>query len=167
MCDPVTLIVSAVSAVGTLAGSAVQAQGIRQQAEANAKAEERRAELAERQKEVNQTQASFERRRVNDRLQRIIGNNRAAGAERGLSETGSLVDVMNDSEAEAAHELEAIRYGAEGERGNLKFEAVTARERASSHREAGRIGARGAMLGGFTGAATSLGNAWYQRPLTT
>lgn len=166
MCDPVTLALTAVSAVGTLAGGMVQAQGIRQQAEAEAKSEERRAELAERQKEVNQTQASFERKNVTDRLRRIQGQNRAAGAERGLSETGSLVDVMDDNEFEAGKELDAIRYGAEGERGNLTFEANTARERATSARKAGKTAGFGAVLGGVTGAVSTIGNSFYQRPLT-
>jgi|GEM_PF-2038364 len=165
MCDPVTIALTAVSAVGTLAGGMVQAQGIQQQAEAEARSEERRAELAERQKEVNQTQASYERKNVMDRLRRVQGQNRAVGAERGLSESGSLVDVMDDSEYEAGKELDAIRYGAEGERGNLTFEANTARERAHSARQAGKTAAFGAALGGFTGAFSTIGGSWYQRPL--
>jgi len=159
MCHPAVL--AAVSIVGSLAGGVVQAQGIRQQSEAEAKAEERRAELAGRQKQVNQTQASFERKRTLERLDRLMGNNRAAGAERGLSETGSLTDVADDNAFEAAQDIEAIRYRAEGERDNLTFEARSARERARSQRQAGRIGAAGAILGGVTSAATTLGNAVY------
>lgn len=165
MCAPA--ILTAVSVGLSLAGGAVQAQGIQQQANAQAQAEERRAELAERQKEVNQTQASFERGRTLSRLQRVIGANRSVGADRGLSETGSLVDVIEDNQYEAATELEAIRYRSEGERDNLTFEANTARERADSAREAGRIGAAGALLGGFSQGVTTLGRSFYRRPLTT
>lgn len=164
MCDPTVLTILSVGL--SVAGGAVQAQGIQQQAEAQATAEERRAELADRQKEVNQTQASFDRRRTLSRLERVVGNNRAAGAERGLSETGSLVDVLEDNQLEAAHDLEAIRYSAEGERDNLTFEANTARERADSHREAGRIGAFSAVLGGVSSGVTTLGRSFYRRPLT-
>ncbi len=121
MCHPA--ILAAVSVAGSLAGGAVQAQGARQQADAQAKAEERRAELADRQKAVNQTQASFERKRTLDKYERALGFNRAAGAERGLSQTGSLNDVANDNAFEAAQSIEAIRYGAEGKRDNLTFEA--------------------------------------------
>lgn len=160
MCHPA--IVAAISVAGSFAGAATQAQGIRQQAEANARAEERRAEFAERQKDVNQTRASFERRRSLEKYQRVTGNNRAAVAERGLFEAGSPTDVLNDNAMEEALHIEAIRYGAEGERGNLAFEAVTARERALSHRAAGRIGARSAILGGLSNAATSLGSAIYK-----
>lgn len=159
MCHPA--ILAAVSVAGSLAGGAVQAQGARQQADAQAKAEERRAELADRQKAVNQTQASFERKRTLDKYERALGFNRAAGAERGLSQTGSLNDVANDNAFEAAQSIEAIRYGAEGKRDNLTFEAKTARERAHSSRRAGRISATGAMLGGVTQAFTTLGNAAY------
>lgn len=161
MCEPVTAILTAVSIAGSLAGGAVQAQGIRQQAEANARAEERRADLADRQKEINQTQASFERKRTLNQLDRVLGFNRAEGAERGLSETGSLTDVADDNAFEAAQTIEAIRYRAEGERDNLTFEAGSARERAGSFRAGGRIGAAGAILGGVTGAFTTLGNAYY------
>ena len=160
MCHPA--ILAAVSVAGSLAGAATQAQGARQQAEANARAEERRAELAERQKEVNQTRASYERRRSIEQYQRVVGNNRAAGAERGLSEGGSLADVLNDNALEEAQNIEAIRYGAEGRRDNLSFDAATARERAGSYRAAGRIQARTALLGGFSSAVTSLGNAFYK-----
>ncbi|WP_269580849.1 virion core protein, T7 gp14 family [Roseibium sp. Sym1] len=159
MCHPA--ILAAVSVAGSLAGAATQASGIRQQADANAKAEERRAEFAERQREVNQARASYERGRTLEHYARVLGNNRASGAERGLSESGSLTDVLNDNAHEAAQNIEAIRYRAEGERGNLTFEAATARERAQSHRAAGRIGARSAILGGLTSAATTLGNAFY------
>ncbi|PVB59310.1 hypothetical protein DCO57_22720 [Labrenzia sp. 011] len=146
---------------GTLAGGAVQARGIRQQADAEAQAEERRAQLADRQKDVNRTQASFERKRTLERLDRVLGNNRAAGAERGLSETGSLTDIADDNAYEAAQDIEAIRYRAEGEGDTLDFEARAARERARSQRRAGRIGATGAILGSITGAATTLGNGFY------
>ncbi|GAB4512958.1 MAG: hypothetical protein Tsb0019_10010 [Roseibium sp.] len=159
MCHPA--ILTAVSVIGSLAGAATQANGIRQQAEANAKAEERRAELAERHKDVNQTRAAFERRRTLEQHRKIVGHNRATGAERGLSETGSLVDLADENAREAAEDIEAIRFRAEGERGNLAFEAATARERARSHRTAGRIGARSAILGGITDAVSTLGRLPY------
>ncbi|MEJ8474594.1 virion core protein, T7 gp14 family [Roseibium algae] len=161
------MALTAISVVGSLVGGGIQAAGIQSQANAQADAEERRAQLADRAKEVNQTQASFERKRSLQQLSKVIGNNRAAGAERGLSDTGSLVDVMDDNAYEAAQDLEAIRYRAEGERDNLTMEAADARSRASSSRKAGRIGAFGAALGGLTGAATSLGNSLYRRPPTT
>ncbi|WP_289036006.1 hypothetical protein [uncultured Roseibium sp.] len=165
MCDPITL--TAVSIGTSLVGGFVQASGVNAQASAEADAAERQALLAERAKEVNQTQASFERKRSLQQLSQVIGNNRAAGAERGLSDTGSLVDVMDDNAFEAAQDLEAIRYRAEGERDNLTMEASDARARGSSARKAGRIGSFGAVLGGVTGAATTLGNSFYRRPLTT
>lgn len=164
MCEPSTiaLISTAVATAGSLTGSVVQAQGVQQQSEAAAKAEERRAELAERQKEINQTQGSFERKRTLEQYRRIIGYNRAAGAERGLSETGSLTDVADDNAYETAQNVEAIRYRVEGQRDNLAFEANSARERAASHRQAGRIGAFGSILGGATRALTTLGKTAYQ-----
>ncbi|MBG6145088.1 hypothetical protein [Roseibium album] len=161
MCHPAVL--AAVSIAGSLAGGAAQAQGAQQQAEAQAQAEEQRAKLAERQKDINQTQGSFERKRTLEQYEKSLGFNRAAGAERGLSETGSLTDIADDNAFEAAQSIEAIRYRAEGQRGNLTFEANAARQRAQSHRKAGRIGAFSAMLGGVTGAFTTLGNAVYAR----
>lgn len=164
MCEPatITLIATGLSAASTTVGGLVRAQGIQQQAEAQAKAEERKAELAERQKAVNQTQGSFERKRTLEQYQKIMGFNRAAGAERGLSETGSLSDVADDNAYETAQNIEAIRYRVEGQRDNLTFEANTARERAASQRKAGRIGAFGAILGGATSSLTTLGNTAYQ-----
>lgn len=164
MCEPgtIALISTAFAAAGSLAGSAVQAQGLRQQSEAAAVAEERRAELAERQKEINQAQGSFERKRTLEQYRRIIGHNRAAGAERGLSDTGSLTDVADDNAHDTAQNIEAIRYRVEGQRDNLTFEANTARERAMSHRQAGRISAFGSILGGATSALTTLGKSAYQ-----
>lgn len=155
MCTP------AIAIAGTLLGGVVQAAGVQAQANAQADAEERRAKFAERQKEVNQTQASFDRKRTQQQLARILGNNRAAGAERGLSQTGSLVDVTDDNTLEAAQDMEAIRFKAEGERDNLTYEQKSARARARSARSAGRIGAFGAILGGVTSAATTLGKAYY------
>ena len=155
MCTP------AIAVAGALLGGVVQAAGMQQQANAQADAEERRAKFAERQKEVNQTQASFDRKRTRQQLARILGNNRAAGAERGLSQVGSLVDVTDDNILEASQNMEAIRFKTEGERDNLTYEMQSARARADSARRAGRLGAFGAILGGVTNAATTLGKAYY------
>lgn len=165
MCEPgtIAMISTALATAGSVAGSVVQAQGIKQQSEAAASAEERRAELAERQMEINQTQGSFERKRTLEQYRRVIGYNRAAGAERGLSETGSVTDVADDNAYETAQNIEAIRYRIDGQRDNLTFEANTARERAASYRQSGRIGAFGAILGGATSALTTLGKTAYQR----
>ncbi|WP_156510649.1 hypothetical protein [Labrenzia sp. OB1] len=149
-----------ISAGLSLVGGATQAQGIRAEAEATAQAEETRAELAERQKAVNQTQASYERRRTLGRLQRVQGQVRAAGAENGLAETGSLVDVLEANDLEAAEDLEATRFRSEGERDTLTYEAGAARRRASTSRQSGRTGAAGAILGGISGGVTTLGTAY-------
>ncbi len=159
MCHPA--IVAAVSIAGSLAGGAIQAKGAREQAEARARAEERRAELADRQKEVNQTQGSFDRKRQLEEHQKIMGFNQAAGAERGLSYSGSLTDVADDNAREAAHSIEAIRYRVDGQRDNLTFEANSARERKQSHLRAGKLNALSAWVKAGTGAATTLGNAVY------
>jgi hypothetical protein len=157
----------ALAVAGSLIGGVIQGAGAIQQGNAQAAAEEARAKMAERQREINATQASFESQRTGQQLDRIRGNNRAAGAERGLSDTGSLVDVADDNNFEAAQDLEAIRYRAEGEHGNLLYEERAAKQRARSARTAGRIGGFGAVLGGVTSAATTLGNSYYSRPLTT
>ena len=68
MCHPA--ILAAVSVAGSLAGGAVQAQGARQQADAQAKAEERRAELADRQKAADE---------LRERGARVIGDIDASG----------------------------------------------------------------------------------------
>jgi type II secretory pathway pseudopilin PulG len=157
------MALTALAVVGSLAGGVVQAMGAQQAADAEAEAEERRAQLAERAKEVNQVQASFDSKRTKQHLMRIHGNNRAAGAERGLAEGGSLTDVIDDNSYEAAQDLEARRFAAEGERDNLTMEAADARARADSARKAGGIAAFGSILGGVTSAFSTLGNAYYRR----
>lgn len=156
------MVLTAVSIAGSLAGGVVQAMGARQAAEAEAEAEERRALLAERQKEINQVQASFDTKRTRHKLARITGHNLAAGAERGLAQGGSLSDVLDDNAFEAAQDLEATRFASEGEAGNLTMEANDARARAKSHRRAGGILAFSSVLGGVSGAVTTLGNAMYR-----
>ncbi|WP_150524029.1 virion core protein, T7 gp14 family [Roseibium sediminis] len=165
MCHPA--VIAGVTAVASLAGGFIQGQGAQDAANAEAAAEERRAAMAERQQAINQTQASFERRRTLDQYQKVIGNNVAAGSERGLSDTGSLVDVMDDNAFEVSQDLEAIRFRAEGEQDNLAFEASEARQRAVSKRKAGKTAKFGAILGGVTGAVTTLGQSFYRRPLRT
>jgi len=157
MCTP------AIAVVGSLLGSVVQAAGIQAQASAQADAEERRARFAERQKDISRTQASHDRKRTRQDLARILGNNRAAGAERGLSRAGSLTDVMDDTTYQAAGELEANRFKAEAERGDLTHEAQEARARARAARRSGGIRTFGALLGGGTRAATTLGRSSYRR----
>ncbi len=151
-----------IAPVMAVVGGAISAAGSMQQGNAQAAAEETRARMAERQQTISKQRQGVESGRVRENLRRVIGQQRAAAGERGVNVGGSVVDVMDDSAREAAFDLESIRFGAEGEQGNLQYEADAARQRARSAKQAGRIGAFGSLVRGFGSAATYMTNP-YQR----
>ena len=157
MCDPITI-----AAVAGGIGTITSAFGGVASANAQAAQAEQQAALDDRQQQIEATRSSFQRRRVQGRVSQAIGQTRAAAAERGLFESGSVIDSADNTAREAAMDLEAIRFGSEAEQGNLRFQAASSRANASAARTGGMIGAFGTLAGGASQMFTTLASP-YQR----
>lgn len=140
----------------SMLGGLVQAQGAMQQAEAEAKAHDYNAAVAKRNEGTihEQTFAG-----IVDQLRarsREIHGIRAKFAANGITQSGSSLDVIYDTVHEEALGIQRIRYAgrlAEIEQiDTYNLETMAA----SASRQAGKISATAAIIGGLSGAVSAM-----------
>lgn len=134
----------------TLLSGVVGAIGSLQQAAAAKAAGEYEAAVAERNKKIALQQAEAEmvdQRREN---RRQLSQIRALYGSSGLELAGSPLDVIEDSAAEGAYDVEKVGYQGKLRAIEQTDKANLARMKADSASKAGYIGAAGNLLAGFT-----------------
>lgn len=127
MCSP--LIGGIVSGIGSLMGS-----------RSNAAAARAQARFHDRQAAMERQRGAFEGARAMDKARRLRGRQVANFAASGVQLSGSPGSVIDDSAAEAALDVQAIRYGAEARASNEQFQAQQSRKKARSIMSAAPIG---------------------------
>lgn len=153
MCDPMTIGV-----VASVAGGVVQGIGSLAAGREAAAGYEDRAAFMDRQAGMELQAGAYEKARVranNDRQIADVTNDFMAD---GIAIEGSAAQVTQDMAREASLDEQAIIYGAKVQSGNLRFEAKLNRHNAKSARTGAAFQAIGSVIGGVTGAASSLGN---------
>lgn len=139
MCLP--LIGAVVSAVGTIASAQAQAASYKAQ-----------AAYSERQALMTQQKGAYDARQLGRQHDRALGEMRSQYLGSGIALEGSALDVLEDSATQASLDEQAIKYGAQVQSDNYRFQASLA-----------RMNARNAMTGGVLGAlATGINgvNQW-------
>ncbi|MCY6380968.1 hypothetical protein [Hoeflea prorocentri] len=127
MCSP--LIGGIVSGIGSLMSS-----------RSNASAARAQARMHDRQAAMERQRGAFEGARATDKARRLQGQQVANFAASGVQLAGSPGSVIDDSAAEAALDVQAIRYGAEARASNQQFSAQQNRRKAKSIMSAAPIG---------------------------
>lgn len=117
MCTP--LIGGLVAGIGSLVGASQQAAQARRQ-----------AQFQERQATMERQRGAYEARRFSDRARRLAGQQVANYAASGVQLDGSPGAIIDDSAAEAALDVGAIRYGAEAKVSNALYKAEQSRANA-------------------------------------
>lgn len=138
MCLP--LIGGIISAVGTLASASAQAASYRAQ-----------SQYAQRQAQMEQQKGAYEAARLNDQTTRRIDQMRSQYLSSGIALSGSALDVIGDSAAEASLDEQVVKYGAQVRSDNYAFESKLA-----------NMNARNAMAGGFIGALSPIISSFSQ-----
>ncbi len=136
MCiDPVSLAVigGVASGVGQLYSASAQSASYK----AQAAYADRQAEMASQKGAFDATQQA----RQNDRQ---LASMRGQYLSSGIALSGSALDTLEDSATQASLDEQAIRYGAQVQSDNYRFQSGLARSNASS-----------AMTGGFLGALST------------
>ena len=158
----ITAISSVVGIVGTVAGAAIQAQAIQQQADATAKMARAQAQQyevkADQERAAAWVQADREKRARNQ----LVGRQEAVAAASGFEPTGGdylgaeggglITDLFSLGTLNAMQAIYEGEANAEG----LRYAATLKEIEAQDALKAGRIGAAATMIGGFTGLASSL-----------
>ena len=110
MCTP--LIGGIITGIGSLVSARSQAAAARSQ-----------AQFHERQAAMERQRGAFEGARASDKARRLLGRQVANYAASGVQLSGSPGNIIDDSAAEAALDIGAIRYGAEARASNEQFRA--------------------------------------------
>lgn len=138
MCLP--LIGAAVSMVGTLASASAQSQSYKLQ-----------AQYADRQAMMAQQKGAYDARQLGRQNDRQLARMRGQYLSSGIALEGSPLDVLTDSATEASLDEQAIKYSAQVQSDNYRFQSSMARQNA-----------RNAMTGGYLGALSTGINAFTQ-----
>lgn len=136
MCLP--LIGAAIGIAGTIASANAQSQSYKTQ-----------AAYADRQAVMTDQKGAYEGARVSDQNDRKLADIRGQYLSSGIALDGSVSDVLLDSATQASLDEQAIKYGTQVQKDNLKFEAGMA-----------RMNAKNAMAGGILGALATGVNAF-------
>ena len=135
MCTP--LIGGIITGIGSLVSARNQAAAARSQ-----------AQFHERQAAMERQRGAFEGARASDKARRLQGRQVANYAASGVQLSGSPGNVIDDSAAEAALDIGAIRQGAEVRASNELFRARQSRERARSIMAAAPFGFAAPLIEG-------------------
>lgn len=141
MCSLVGLM-----AVGTVmqAGSSImQGRMAAQQGDLQAAAGRREAKLTEQK-------GAFDAARATERARGLIGTQIATASANGLQIDGSVADVIDDSAQQSQLDIDAIRYGANTQAANARFDARVARFNGQAGKTAGYINAGSDLISGAT-----------------
>lgn len=136
MCSPAL-------AIG-LVGAGVSAAGSIQQGNAQAAAADYNAQVARNNAIAANRSAAYDASRINERVAKIQGQQRAAYAGAGVS-GGTALEVEADTSRQGAMDVQAALYS-----GNLQANRETASANLSE------LEARNARIGGVIGAGTTL-----------
>ena len=143
MCfDPLsmTLIGAGVSMAGQVASASAQSASYKTQ-----------AAYAERQAQMAAEKGNYDatlQGRANDRQLASMRGQYLAG---GVGLSGSAADLLQDSATEASLDEQAIRYGAQVQSDNYRFQAGLSRSNAKSAMTGGYMGALATGVNAFTG----------------
>lgn len=102
--------------IALLAGTGLQAASQIQAGRTQSK-------LLEREAEIGRRSAAFEESRLREEAESLRGRQRTAAAKSGVTQTGSILEVMRDSAEEAELEALNIRFGSEAGAQSRLFEA--------------------------------------------
>lgn len=151
-----------ISAVSIIVAASISAYGMYAQGQAQKEVGEYNAKIQENNALTARREAEFQAKRIRDQHLRIEGTQVAAASKSGLTISGSVNDVMNDSAQES--EMDALVAIYKGQAG---ADAQTAAARLSrfegnSAASNATIGAAGTLIGGIGSA----GGYWSMRNQT-
>lgn len=125
MCTPVL----ALATVGVV-GGVIQGSAAASAATTRAGNYETQSQLEERQADLERESGEYSADRLAERVERVLGEQRAQYAAGGIALTGSAADVITESAMEGAMDVEMIRWNSELRASNLEVESKVSRANA-------------------------------------
>lgn len=132
-----------------MVGAVIGAVGTMVSAMTAAKSYEMEAKAQERQNALELEAGNYEAERTTREGERILGQQRAAGAASGLDiSTGAMLETQSDTGTELQRDIDAIRYNARVQGDNALYKAKVARVNKGSAMAGGVIGSMGTLVNG-------------------
>lgn len=123
-------------AVLSLIGGVISGIGAMQQAKAAAASEQAQADARRRQAVIDQDSGAYKATQQRRQVDRVLGKQRAGFASSGIALSGTAADVIDESTAEGALDVAAIRWNsqisADNERYNAKINDMNAKNAKAS-----------------------------------
>lgn len=147
------------AAIG-LAGSVVSGIGAAQQAKTQQASLNAQAALTDRERLVQGNIAKYETDRTQDKIDRTLGAQRAGFAANGIGMSGSAVDVIDETAAEGALDVAAIRWNSKLTQDKLGYEAKITRKNADAMGRAAPLAFIAPVLSGAAKFAGSFADSY-------
>lgn len=138
-----TMVLAAV-AVST----AVTAYGQYQAGQAQKQAYEYNAKIQEQNAKVAQDKAAYEADKQAQRVRRLNATQRAAYAASGVTQSGTALDLQEDSLIQGEMDRLAVLYGGDVEAANFRSEAELSKFQGKAAGKSATTAAFGTLLGG-------------------
>lgn len=136
-------------AVGLL-GAGISAASALASGFGESRAYSQNARVSEQNADIIRTKGAYDERQQQAQANRLLAEGRVAVAKSGGTMSGSALDVMADSAAQAEMDRQAIRYNTDIDVLGQQSQASMYKSQAKRARTMGLIGAGTALLGGIT-----------------
>ena len=147
------MCVAALSIIGGL----ISGVGAMQQANAAAESEKAQAEARRRQATIDQDSGAYKAQQQQRNVDRVLGKQRAGFLSSGIALTGSASDVIDESTAEGALDVAAIRWNSQLSADNERYNAKINDMNASNAKAAAPIAFLTPVLSGVAKFGSSFG----------
>lgn len=137
------------------AGATVKAFGALQEVKAAKNAAEYNAKVADNNAAIVRVQAGDEARKASIIARKTMGQSIANAGASGITPSGSFLDVLSESAANAELDVQSILQSGEYKAAGFRNEARLDRYRGKSAEQAGYMNAAAELLGGAGRAAGS------------
>ena len=169
MCS--TIALGVISAGASLFQGYAQAQSVKAQSEAQARAQEANARIAQQKAHDAIERGGEDELALRRNIAQQKGHNRAAMASAGIDiDSGTAQDIQNASIQEGEHDAAAIRFNAARERWGYITQSENLLQQAAMSRANGQAAAGNALFGGILNAGQGIAGMYYQNagssPLT-
>lgn len=147
-----------VATAASVAGTAVAVAGAQEQAAAAKKSGEYNQKVAENNAEASRQQAMFEADKISRRNRMILGRQKAVIAKSGILDTGSTLDVLEDSAVQGEMDRLAALYSGEVRSNYYQSQGQLASMEGNSQARANYYRSAGTLLTGASSVAGSYYN---------
>jgi len=155
---------AAISAGANILSGVVGAKGANNAARAAQQVAEYNAQVAENEAILLQREKTAEEANLRRQSERLIGTQRVAVAKSGIQMSGSALQALADTYFNREKDVARIQYASSIQQVQKQSEADMMRAEGRAQAYSYKLQATQSLLGGFTGAASSMSSTGFPSP---